>query len=179
MDEIDGSSCTGDAQREVILHTEFLVVCRGWNVEHIFDPVAAIGNLNFFPVRIRRFESAVPIHAEAQQVSVEAIFYAAIADYKASLKQTGAQLVGRWFENSPCRLLYKGDGVTLRIEKLEMLCAIRIFRDCTCGDAVCSKIAAHFAYIIGCKRHFGKKIGVGRSACGNDLDLLVVVYGKA
>ena len=69
--------------------------------------------------------------------------------------------------------------MTLRIEKLEMLCAIRFFGDCTCGDAMCNEIAAHFAYIISCKCHFGKKIGVGRSACGNDLDLLVVVYGKA
>jgi hypothetical protein len=66
MDEIDGSFSTRDAQREMILHAEFLVVCRGWNVEHIFDPVAAIGNLNFFSIRIRLFESAVPIHAEAQ-----------------------------------------------------------------------------------------------------------------
>src|SRR6202042_3105319 len=100
------------------------------------------------------------------------------ADYKTSVKKTGAQLVGRWLENSHCCLLHKSDGVTLRIEKLEMPRAIRIFGDGACGDAVRNKITSHFADIIGCKCHFGKKIGVGRSACGNNLDLLVVVYGK-
>jgi hypothetical protein len=41
-----------------------------------------------------------------------------------------------------------------------------------------NKITSHFADIIGCKCHLGNKIGVGRSTCGNNLDLLVVVYGK-
>src|SRR5580700_975353 len=40
----------GHAQREMILHTALLGVCLGRNVEHVLDPVGAVGHLNFPPV---------------------------------------------------------------------------------------------------------------------------------
>ncbi len=49
----------------MILHTEFLVVCRGWKVEHVFAQ-SLPSEPNFFSIRIRLFEIRRANPAEAQ-----------------------------------------------------------------------------------------------------------------
>src|SRR3954470_22405828 len=78
------------AEREMILHSEFFVVGVRRNVEHVFDPVGAVGNLKFVPVGAVVFEPSVPVKAKAEQIHVEAILSGHVFDYEAGVDQVSA-----------------------------------------------------------------------------------------
>ena len=59
-----------DTQSDVIHHAEGVMVGAGWDVEHVFDPVGAVGDLHVHPTGFVVFPSAVPIDVEAEDVFV-------------------------------------------------------------------------------------------------------------
>src|SRR2546423_1926374 len=58
---------------ELFLHAALRFVRGGGDVEHVFDPVGAVGALNLPPVVVGVLETAVPVHTEAEEVPIEAI----------------------------------------------------------------------------------------------------------
>src|SRR5216684_186355 len=59
----------------------------GRDVEHVFDPVSAIGNLHVDPARFVILHSTVPVNMEAEDVFVEAVLCIAIVDDKARVNE--------------------------------------------------------------------------------------------
>src|SRR6266699_3110666 len=64
----------------MILHAALLFVRGGRDVEHVFDPVGAVGDLNLPPVVVGILEAAVPVHTEAEEIPIEAILGSAVLD---------------------------------------------------------------------------------------------------
>jgi len=134
----------------MVLDAEFLVVGIGRNVEHVFEPIIAVGNLDFVPIRVLILEAALPIEAEPEQIDEEAVFGGEIPDYEAGMKKPCADLVGRslvvdrydW-------ALDEGKRISLGVAKLEMLGAVALPGDLAGGHTVRQEIAAHLLGIVG------------------------------
>ena len=60
-----------------------MVIRRGRNVEHVLNPVRAVGHLHCHPIIFAFVPAAVPINMEAQHVLVEMILNGAIVYNKA------------------------------------------------------------------------------------------------
>ena len=85
--ELFGSAVNvSHAQRKMILYAEILAVgvCR--NVQHVFDPVVAVRDLDFVPVDAIVLEAAIPIQPEAKKVDIEAIFSGGVFNDKPGVK---------------------------------------------------------------------------------------------
>ena len=123
----------------MILHAALLLARGGRDVEHVFDPVGAIGNLNFPPIVVGVLEPAVPVHAEAEEVHVEVVLGGAVLHDKTGVNHARADLLGGGGEETLGWELHEGDRMVLRIEKFEMLYAVRIFRDGPSVDVVIQK----------------------------------------
>src|SRR5690349_3579902 len=65
-----GSMDVLNAEREMILYPKFLVVGMGRNVEHVFDPVGAVRNLEFVPVDAVVLDPAIPVEAKTKNLKV-------------------------------------------------------------------------------------------------------------
>src|SRR5258706_7122489 len=48
------------AERKMILRAKCFVVSGGWNVQHVLNPVVAIGNLQLIPVDAVFLHAAIP-----------------------------------------------------------------------------------------------------------------------
>src|SRR5215469_13946199 len=105
----------------MILHTALLGVCLGGNVEHVLDPVGAVGDLNFPPVVAGLLETTMPVHAKAEQVPVETIFGRTILDYEASVQHSRAELSGWGFGPSERVKLHEGDRIPFGVSQREIL----------------------------------------------------------
>src|SRR6266568_426987 len=68
----------GDAESDVVHDTECVMVSVGGDVEHVFEPVGAVGDLHVDPAGFVICSSAMPINMEAEDVFVEAIFGGAV-----------------------------------------------------------------------------------------------------
>ena len=90
-----GSVNVFHAQGEMVLHSELFVVgvCR--NIEHVFDPVGAVGNLEFVPIGAVIFKSAVPVKAKPEEVNVKTILGAHVFDDETCMDQVRTDLRGR------------------------------------------------------------------------------------
>ncbi len=78
----------GDAESDVVHYAESVMVSVGWDVEHVFDPVGAIGNLHVDPAGFVVFPSTVPVHVEAEDVFVEMVFGGAVVNYESRVDDT-------------------------------------------------------------------------------------------
>ena len=67
------------AEGHVVLDAEFAVIGVGGDVEHVFDPVVAIGDLVHEPVDFGIGAAAFPIQVEAEKVFVEFVFEIGVA----------------------------------------------------------------------------------------------------
>src|SRR5215468_3948753 len=116
-----------NAEREMILHPEFFVVGVRGDVEHVLDPVRAVGDLNLVPIETIVFESTLPVEPEAQQVDIEFVFSRDIPHHEAGVNQVGANPVVRdgevWVG---FRAVNKLERVSLRIAELKMSRAVVI-----------------------------------------------------
>src|SRR2546430_14201041 len=74
-----------NAQSDMVHDTESVMVSVGWDVEHVFDPVGAIGDLHVHPAGFVVFPSAMPVDVKAQDVFVEAVFGDAIVHDEANV----------------------------------------------------------------------------------------------
>ncbi len=105
----------------MIHHAERVMVCIGGNVEHVFDPVAAIGDLHVHPVRFVVFHPTVPINVETKDFFVELIFGGAIANHEARVNEVKIAWWRRirriaWLGNSNAKGLNKADAMPLGID---------------------------------------------------------------
>src|SRR5882672_8531301 len=83
LDELlPGGFDVRNAQRNVIHHAERAMVRIVWDVEHVLDPVCAIGDLYVNPADLVVFPSTLPVEMEAEDVFVEVVFGGAIVDNK-------------------------------------------------------------------------------------------------
>ncbi len=85
----------------------------------------------------------MPVHAEAQEVPVKAIFNRAVFDDEASMDHAGAGLLRVRGEELQPGVLHEGDGISFRVAKCEMLEAVNIPGNDTGWDVVHEEIAAH------------------------------------
>src|SRR5712691_6223854 len=60
----------------------------GGDIQHVFDPVGAVGNLHVDPVGFIVLSSALPVKVEAEDVFVEMVFRFAVAHHEANMNQT-------------------------------------------------------------------------------------------
>src|SRR5260221_1822059 len=123
---VEGRFEVRNAEREMILNAAFLLIGSGRNVEHVLDPIGAVGNLQLYPIHIIVLESAVPVHAKTKQVAVETIFDGVIFDNKTGVEDAIADLVAGGREKV-VGLLDKRDGMAFGIEKFEMLESVCVF----------------------------------------------------
>lgn len=76
----------------MVLHAEFVVVGVGGNVEHVFDPVGTIWQLEFIPVGAVVFEAAIPVETKTQEFNVETILGGQVFDDKTGVDQVRTNL---------------------------------------------------------------------------------------
>ncbi len=77
-----------DAESDVVHDAESVMVSVRRNVEHVFEPVSAVGDLHVHPAGFVVRSSAVPVDVEAEDVFVETIFGAAIVNYESRVDDT-------------------------------------------------------------------------------------------
>src|SRR3954465_15075303 len=111
----------------MILHAELFMVGIGSNVEHVFNPVGAVGDLQFIPVNTVVLEPAIPVEAKSQQINIEPVFSIAVLDHKTCVDQVCTDLLGGrrrswlgWWS------LHEGKGVALRVADPEGSCTVGI-----------------------------------------------------
>src|SRR5208283_2536853 len=82
-------------KRNMIHDAERLLVRGGTDVQHVLDPIGAIGNLHGDPVGVGILHAAVPIGAKAENIFVEMIHGGAVFDDEAGVDDAGADGTGR------------------------------------------------------------------------------------
>ena len=75
----------GDTEGEVVHDSDVLERGVGWVVQHVLDPVGAVGNLEADPVDGVGFGPAIPVGTKAEDVDPEGVFFGAIADHEAGV----------------------------------------------------------------------------------------------
>ena len=83
----------GDAKRDVIHDAACAFIGGGRDVEHVFDPVGAIGNLHGDPTGFVVLHAAVPVEMEAENILVEVIGGGAVVDDEAGVNDANG--IGR------------------------------------------------------------------------------------
>ena len=77
-----GGLDVGDAESDVIHDTEKAFIVVFGNIEHEFDPVGAVGDLQRDPIVVVVCPATVPVRAEAEDVFVEVLHgWAVVYDY--------------------------------------------------------------------------------------------------
>src|SRR6266702_2489990 len=76
-----------DAESDVVHDAESVMVSVGRDVEHVLDPVSAVGDLHVDPTGFVIWSSAMPVNVEAEDVFVEAVFNVAVMDHEASVNE--------------------------------------------------------------------------------------------
>ena len=109
-----------DAESDVVHDAEQAVigVCR--HVEHVFDPVGAVGDLHVDPIRFVVFSSAVPIDVEAEDVFVEFVFCIAVMHNKSGMNKVPTYTAVRvTLANYASFVLHKPDWMTFWIDDVK------------------------------------------------------------
>src|SRR5208282_88685 len=70
----------GDAEGNVVHDAKGAFVCSGRNIEHVLDPVGAVGNLHGDPAVLVVLHAAVPVGTEAEKIHVEPFGDGAVVD---------------------------------------------------------------------------------------------------
>src|SRR6266700_1179256 len=76
-----------DSESDVVHDAESVMVRVGRDVEHVLDPVSAVGDLHVYPSGFVVFPSAMPVDVEAENIFVEAIFGGAVVHDKARVNK--------------------------------------------------------------------------------------------
>ncbi len=120
----------------------------------------------------------MPVHAEAEEVAVEAVFGGAIFDDEAGVEHAGADLLAGSGEESRRGELHEREAIVFGVAQLEMLDAVAFFGDGSGGDFVSQEIAVHLLGVGSGEGDFGEEI-VGR-ATGDleEFELLMIVDGE-
>lgn len=93
----DGVVHVGDAEGEVVHDTGLMERWVGAVVEHVLEPVGAVGDLEADPVvDAVVFGAAVPVGTEAEDLLPEGVFLGAVGDEEAYVDDACTDGVGRW-----------------------------------------------------------------------------------
>src|SRR5712691_6550364 len=105
----------GDSESDVVHDTESVMVGVGGDVEHVFDPVGAVGDLHVHPTGYVVFPSTVPIDVEAKDVFVKVIFRRAIVNDEAGVDDTPVTDLdaGAWIVDRKSNLLSEAYAMAL------------------------------------------------------------------
>jgi len=68
----------------MILRTKRFVVGVGGNVQHVLNPIIALGNLQLVPVEPVVLEPALPVQPEAKHINVETILGGHVFDHESA-----------------------------------------------------------------------------------------------
>ena len=125
----DGGFHVGDADGEVIHAAEISSIglgreIRALTAHHVLDPVVAVGNLEGDPVDLVRLHCAVPVGAEAEQVSVELVFGGLAVDEIADMNDMGTNRLGRGGERGRFPRLNELNQVSFWIFDAEPVAAV-------------------------------------------------------
>ena len=129
-----------DSKWKMVLHTQFFMVrvCR--NVQHVFDPIRTVWNLEFVPISPVVLESAAPVKTKSEDLLVETTLNIQVFNHEAGVDQAQTDLVdagpdpifdgGLWTKASgfpsaswmrkncePSALFSMGPGTNLRASK--------------------------------------------------------------
>jgi hypothetical protein len=185
---LEGFLHVGDAETEVILHAEFLMIGVGRDVQHKFDPVVAVGHLDFEPVDVGVFfgsagrkilKAAFPVEAEAELVHIKVAHgreilddETGVEDAKAHLSRRGGRRVGCFFD------LDEDDVVSLGILRFDDSAAVRGGLDIGHGDALGFQVIAHSGDIVSAEGNFIEPGTWGAGVRVGQLDVLVAVHDE-
>lgn len=79
-----------DSGGDMVGAAEFGAGGLGWIVEHVFDPIGAVGHLHHDPIGAGVGVAALPVEVEAEEVFVEAVHGSAIANDISGVDDVGA-----------------------------------------------------------------------------------------
>src|SRR5215471_12878283 len=99
----------------MVLDPALLFVGMGRDVQHVLDPVASVRHLQLFPIHVRILESAMPIHAKAEQPAVKPVFDLMILDDEAGMEQSRTDLFILGSEEPHTGILYKRNWMPLGV----------------------------------------------------------------
>src|ERR1051326_1593614 len=106
----------------MILHSKLFMVGIGRNIEHVFDPVGTVGNLEFVPIDAVILESAIPIETKSQKIDIETVLNSPVFYNETCMDQVCTDLFGRGYVSDfGLRSLHEGNGIALGIADLEGL----------------------------------------------------------
>lgn len=170
-----------DAEREMILHAEFPMVGGGGDVEHEFDPVVAVGNLNLIPVDIfvggdlgvDVLEAAIPIEAEAEKLDVELFHAVEVIDDEAGMNELVADAAGVRGEIGCGREFEEGEAISFRVLGFDVLKAVGGAREVRSFDAMGSEKLLHLGDVTHVKGHEIEEGAGGTGGRRGKLDVLV------
>jgi hypothetical protein len=141
------------------------VISTGRNVEHVFDPFIAVGDLKFVPVGVIVLEAAVPVEVESENVFVEMVHGGAVFDDEAGVEDARADGVGRrrvdhGNNSGACD---EGNAIAFGVADLKVLIAVSILENPARFHTVSHEEEAEFEDVIGGKGKFREPIfGSGR-----------------
>src|SRR5579872_5555244 len=162
----------GDTQRNVIEHAHKLQIGMLGMVQHVFEPVGAIGDLHGDPVGLVGLHAAVPVEMEAKKVTVEMIFGLAAMDQKSDVDHVaGDGRMGRC-GRLRCWPLDELNMVAFRIGERDCMAFLGPGFDCGYSDVVGEEIFAKGCDIICCEGdviHAVGGFGIGRGTVAHPL----------
>src|SRR5882762_1527662 len=106
-----------DSESHVVHDAESVMVSVGGNVEHVFDPVGAIGDLHVDPSGFVVFPPTMPVDVEAENIFIEAVFRVRVPNDEADMDDTH---IGPGPRSAGVRLPPKADAMSLRVYYCEV-----------------------------------------------------------
>jgi len=154
-----------DAERDVVHDAEKMFVLSGWVVEHEFEPVGAVRNLERDPARFVVFHAAMPVRAEAEDVFVEAFHFFAIADDEAGVNDLYASWRVSVHVGQPVNMEERNRmafGIAHLEARIYLVSFVFVFGDSRRFYALRHEIPSHFVDIVRCDRDLLNEIALTR-----------------
>ena len=140
-----------DSESHVVHDAEGVMVSVGGNVEHVFDPVGAIGDLHVDPAGFVVFPPTMPVDVEAENISIEAVFRVRVPNDEADMDDTQ---IGPGPRSAGVRRPPKADAMPLRVYYCEVFVAgISHFQD---WDLLRRQVFLHRLHIVRGQHHLIK-----------------------
>ena len=147
----DGVVHVGDAEGEVVHHARLVKTGVGAGIEHVFEPVGAVGNLEADPVvDAIVFGAAVPVGPEAEDLLPERVLFARSVTIKPTWMMR--VLVAKGEASAACDKLLgvsldEDDEIALRVADAELAVLERNVR----LDIVRFEVMLELDHVIGCE----------------------------
>ncbi len=162
----------GDAERNVVHHPGELQVHVLGLVQHVLQPVGAVGNLQGDPVGLGVFHSAVPVGAEAEEVAVEVVFGIAVVHDEAGVDHVARHGRGCGWGDVGGASLDELDAVALGIVDREVEAVVGTALNLRNLDALRDQIFSQRADVVGGEGdviHAVGGLGIGRGTVADPL----------